>query len=120
MSDASEERRAVRRTLENLASRLENARAARDGDVVLRLTGVGGGTYALSSHQRKVSVAESAEGVSGAPLVEVMGDAEVVRAIVDGEVDARERFLQGGLRLRGDLRYFSDVALELGLLKTPL
>jgi hypothetical protein len=26
----------------------------------------------------------------------------------------------GGLRIRGDLRYFSDLAVELGILETPL
>jgi hypothetical protein len=50
----------------------------------------------------------------------VLGDANVVRAIFDGEKDAVKQFLVGGLRVRGDLRHFSDLFLELGILKTPL
>jgi hypothetical protein len=49
-----------------------------------------------------------------------MGDANTVRAILDGDRDAREQFLAGGLRVQGDLRYLSDLALELGVLKEPL
>jgi hypothetical protein len=50
----------------------------------------------------------------------VIGDAGAVQDILDGRVDARERFLAGGIRVRGDLRYLSDLGLELGLLKQPL
>ena len=53
-------------------------------------------------------------------FIEVMGDANTVRAILDGETDTREQFLAGGLRVWGDLRYLSDLALELGVLKEPL
>ena len=53
-------------------------------------------------------------------FIQVMGDANTVRAILDGDRDAREQFLAGGLRVQGDLRYLSDLALELGVLKEPL
>ena len=53
-------------------------------------------------------------------LFEVWGDANVVRAIIDGENNAMRQFLAGGLRIRGDLRFFSSIAVELGVLKKPL
>ena len=61
-----------------------------------------------------------AAGRTGPPLVEVLGDPEAVRAVLSGEVEGRKRFLAGGIRVRGDLRYLSDLALELGLLAKPL
>jgi hypothetical protein len=65
-------------------------------------------------------VESPAAGADELPLVEVLADAETVRAIIDGEKDAQKQFFSGGIRVRGDLRYFSDLAVELGLLKTPL
>jgi hypothetical protein len=52
--------------------------------------------------------------------LEIRGDAETVQAIIDGEKDAAKEFFAGGIRVRGDLRYLSDVMLELGLLERPL
>ncbi len=34
--------------------------------------------------------------------------------------DAVREFLAGGLRVRGDLRYLSDLGMELGFLHRPL
>jgi len=31
-----------------------------------------------------------------------------------------KHFLAGGFRVRGDLRYFSDLAMEIGILENPL
>lgn len=111
----------VRRSLETLVGRLADTRSIRDGDVVMRLTGDSGGTYLLSCRGGKVKLADAAmTGTEKTPLLEVMGDAETIRSILEGESDARERFFAGGLRVRGDLRYLSTVGLELGLLKEPL
>jgi hypothetical protein len=52
--------------------------------------------------------------------LEVIGDADRIQAILAGEKDGRMQFLAGGFRVRGDLRYLSDIALELGLIKEPL
>jgi hypothetical protein len=51
--------------------------------------------------------------------LEVYGDAERIRGIVEGEKDAVREFLAGGLRVRGDLRYLSELGLELGFLRRP-
>lgn len=117
MSEAAS--RTVRHSLDELAGKIANARNARAGDIVLHLSGKDAGTYRLSSGQGEVQVHETAS-MDTQPMIEVIGDAEAVQAILDGTVDARKQFLAGGLRIRGDLRYFSDLALELGILKHPL
>lgn len=111
--------RTIRHSLDEVASKVAKARTARAGDIVLRLSGKGGGTYRLSSRPGKVEVTETSD-VAGQPLFEVIGDAEGVQAVLDGRVDAREQFLAGGIRVRGDLQHLSDLAVELGLMKHPL
>jgi hypothetical protein len=119
MKESNSAHEGVHRSVTSLASKLAGTRSLRDGDVVLRLAGKGAATYVLSSRNGRVEFADVA-GPESPPLVEVMGDAEQLRSILDGEADAREQFLAGGIRVRGDLRYLSDAALELGLLKDPL
>lgn len=93
----------------------------RPGDIVFRLAGPGGGSFVVECSERGASVVESAAaGFDRTPLIEVIGDAERIQAVLNGEKDAREQFLAGGIRVRGDLRYLSDIALELGIIKEPL
>ena len=54
------------------------------------------------------------------PLFEVMGEAALVQDILEGRKDALAEFASGSLRIRGDLNYFSELAVELGILKSPL
>jgi hypothetical protein len=111
----------MKESLQNLADKLSKNRSLRPGNIVFHLSGDGGGTYVLECGSNEVNVSENvAAGVGRPTLVEVIGDAAAIRAVLDGEVDAREQFLSGGIRVRGDLRYVSDSALELGLLDKPL
>jgi SCP-2 sterol transfer family len=118
---AGETRASLHNSLRRLAQRLRESKSLRQGDIVFRLAGSAAGNYCLECSESEVRVAESAAaGADRQPLIEVMGDAETIRAIIDGEKDATKQFLVGGIRVRGDLRYLSDLALELGLLKAPL
>ena len=119
MSASSGERH-VEATLMGLASRLEKAASVVPGVIVFRLTGPQGGDFRIEHDQRGTRLAAVDQLGAEAPLIEVMGDAETVRAILEGERDARTQFLEGGLRVRGDLRYLSNLATELGLLEAPL
>jgi hypothetical protein len=93
----------------------------RAGNVVLHLVGSEAGDYCLECSGGGVRINEGAGvGTDPPPLLEVFGDSNVIRAIIDGEKDAVRQFYAGGIRIRGDLRYFSDLALELGILKEPL
>ena len=118
---AAKARTDLHNSLGRLAQKLRDSASMRPGDIVLRLSGPAGGSYGLECSERDINVVESpAVGAERRPLIEVMGPADVIRAIIDGEEDARRRFIAGGIRVRGDLRYLSDLALELGLLKEPL
>ncbi len=108
------------RSLEWLAEKLQSGSRTRRGDIVFVVTGERAGQYTLECTPGAVSVSSTAGRGDRTPLIEVIGDAKTLQAVLDGERDAREQFLQGGLRVRGDLRYLSDVALELGILKAPL
>ena len=109
------------RSLGRLAERLQETGMMREGTVVLHLSGSAAGDYHLETRGRKVQVVDAAD----APLdrevaLEIRGDAETVQAIIDGDKDAAKEFFAGGIRVRGDLRYLSDVMLELGFLERPL
>lgn len=119
MNDVSDDQESVRKSLRDLAARIERAHSARQGEIVLRLSGRGAGTFRVRSAGGRAEVMESLD-APGQPLIEVLGDAETVRKVLDGTLDARTQFLQGGLRVRGDLQYLSDLAMELGLIKQPL
>jgi hypothetical protein len=55
-----------------------------------------------------------------APTIEIMSSASRIQAALSGDKDPRALFLAGGFRVRGDLAYFSDLAVELGILKEPI
>jgi hypothetical protein len=113
----------LHKSLERLAKRLPESKSLKAGDIVFKLAGPGGATltFAIQSSQSQARVvASDVSATDRPPLIEVIGDAETIQAIIDGKKDARRQFLAGGIRIRGDLLYLSDMALELGLLKEPL
>jgi hypothetical protein len=116
-------RKVIQDSVRRLATRLGGATGVRPGDIVVRVLGEGGEAHRLSvtaseRSSAEVVVEDTADGAE--PLIEILGDRATLQAVLDGAVDAREQFFTGGLRVRGDLRYLSDLALELGLLKHPL
>jgi hypothetical protein len=54
------------------------------------------------------------------PLLEVIGDPRRIGAIVRGTKDARMQFFAGGIRVRGDMHYLSEIGMRLGFLKKPI
>lgn len=119
MSDQSE-RTATAESLNSFAERLSKARTVRRGDIEVTLTGSEQGSYTLQLGPGSGTVSTSVGRSERRPLLEVVADADTLRAVLDGEVDAREQYFKGGLLVRGDLRYLSDVAMELGILSHPL
>ena len=107
--------------LARVLDRLGKSKAMRPGDIVFHLSGAGGGSFVVECSDSGARVTEAvASGRDYPPLVEVIGDATRIRAVLIGTKDAREEFLGGHFRVRGDLRYLSNVALELGIIKQPL
>ena len=104
--------------LNDLTKRLSKAKQLREGDILVHFTGDIESEYCLNCSAEGVQL--SKERRHGMPLIEVISDAKRIQAILQDERDARMQFLAGGIRVRGDLRYFSDLAMELGILKEPL
>ncbi|BDC46032.1 SCP2 sterol-binding domain-containing protein [Paraburkholderia terrae] len=117
----SKTRATLEDSLVRIAEKLAKSKSLKPGVIVFTLTGSDAGNHVIECSEGQARVVESSDSRSDTvPLIEVIGDAKRVHAILSGEKDAREQFLAGGFRVRGDLRYLSDVGLELGLLKEPL
>lgn len=97
------------------ASKVEGLR---DGVVRFRFNDTDDATVRLAKGRAEITADE--DDLERQPLLEVMGDRKRIQAILDGKKDARAQFLAGGLRIRGDLRYFGELAVELGILDEPL
>lgn len=110
----------VRPALQALAERLRKSKGTRvrKGQVILRL-GAGENVH-LDSDETSVSVRDGMPKRADGPRAELIGNGRVLKAILEGKNDPRARFLAGGFRVRGDLRYLSEVAMELGLLDRPI
>jgi len=108
----------VESALQMLAERLSRCRALRKSSIVIRASGAGGGEYCVECAPGGAKLANTRP--TAPPTIEVTGEARQIEALLHGQKDPRKLFLAGGLGVRGDLRYLSDLAVELGLLKKPL
>lgn len=104
--------------LQPILERAAKLEGLRDGVVRFRFTD--GGEAVVRVARGRAELSDEPDSAEGEPLLEVIGDRKRIQAIMDGKKDARLQFLAGGLRIRGDLRYFSDIAMELGILREPL
>ena len=111
---------ALRDSLDRAGKDFAKAAHARDGVIALHLSGAGGGEYVVHRSGSKVTVSEGSVGSDEAPRFEVFASAAQINDILAGEVNPRDEFLKGEMRVRGDLTYLSDLAVELGILEEPL
>ena len=105
--------------LEQATKKLSSCRTLKKGVIVVRTTGPRGVEYSLESSERDTRLVKRAA-MKTPPLIEIIGEARRLDSILAGKKDAVAQFLVGGIRVRGDLRYLSDLALEFGILKKPL
>jgi len=110
--------KSVESVLGDLAARAGKAKALRDGIVAFELTGPGGGDFLLDCGASRARLSKGKP--SRKPIIHVTGDASRIRAILEGKKDARKQFFAGGIRVRGNLPYLSEIAVELGILREPL
>jgi hypothetical protein len=103
------------------ADSLRGDRLLRDGSIVLRTDSEAAGGFVLQTSSGRFEVVPL-EGMEqeAAPLLEVIGDPRRLAAIVRGEKDARRQFLAGGIRVRGDMSYLSELGMQLGFLDEPI
>lgn len=109
---------ALQQAVEAAAARLQPERRLRPGAIVFRAAEGETPIFALRSSERGAMVEASA--ADAAPLLEVIGDPRRISAIVRGEKDARMQFFAGGIRVRGDMHYLSELGMQLGFLKKPI
>ncbi|MFE7630129.1 hypothetical protein [Kocuria sp. NPDC057446] len=115
---ADEGRIKTQRVLVGLAERLAGCASLRPGSIGVVMLGEDGGDYQVECQAGSARIA-----TAGTPRVhqfEILGRPDKVRALLSGEHDAVTLFLSGGIRLRGDLRYVSDLARELGIIEKSL
>lgn len=118
---AEKKGKALENALERLRKRMDECAVLKPGDIDLHLSGESGGEYRISSGRGKSTISSGAGRVPGpGPLLEVWGDANTIRAIIDGEKDPVKQFLTGRMRVRGNIRYLSEIGVELGILDKPL
>lgn len=107
--------------LSGVAESLSGSPRLTGGQIVVRQIGEHPATFVISEVDGTLSVADTQGMVDDADArVEILGDGQVLAAILRGDQDARDAFLAGGIRVRGDLRYFSDLAVAARILPTPL
>jgi predicted lipid carrier protein YhbT len=108
---------ALQQAVKTMAPELHRERTLRPGLIVFRAPD-GEATFALRVSETGVRVESG--GDYGEPLLEVRGDPRRLQAILRGEKDARKQFFAGGIRVRGDMHYLSELGMRLGFLKTPI
>jgi len=117
-SKAPSDRDRVDAALEKLVARLNSCRMLRKSSIVIRASG-GGGDYCLDCSPGGAKLTTPIAAAS--PLtIEIIGETRHILALLTGQKDPRKLFFAGVIRVRGDLRYLSDLALEAGILKEPL
>jgi hypothetical protein len=113
-------RPSVAEALAEVAARLNKAKSLKKATIVVRASGPGGGDFRFETDPKGVKFVRDAPARDLAPTIEIMGDARRIQAALSGDKDPRALFLAGGFRVRGDLAYFSDLVVELGILKEPI
>jgi predicted lipid carrier protein YhbT len=113
----AEARKALQATLDSVAGRLQRDRRLRPGSIVFRDPDDEGAAFVLRASGDTVEIVAGAD---ADPVLEVSGDPRRLKAIVEGQKDARAQFFAGGISVRGDMHYLSELGMTLGFLKTPL
>jgi hypothetical protein len=109
---------ALQEAVEAATVRLKTERLLRPGAIVFRNAEGETPIFTLRSSERSSTLEASAGDAT--PLLEVIGDPRRIAAIVRGEKDARLQFFAGGIRVRGDMHYLSELGMQLGFLKKPI
>jgi hypothetical protein len=101
----------------DVSALLERSSNARDGTITLRF--IDEDTSSVSLHLSAGKARLEKDPVGDSPHVEIIGDARRLVAILGRKKEGRAQFFAGGLRVRGDLRYLSALAYELGMISEP-
>ena len=113
--------RGMEAVLQETLRRFEGSRMRREGTILIRFVGEDGGEGAgdFHIHSRLSGCELSREPSQAPPLVEIIGEPERIRAVLEGGREGLAQFYRGGIRIRGDLQYLSELAYELGFIREP-
>jgi hypothetical protein len=100
-------------SLQKVIKDLDKSDVPRMGDVVFNFTG-----------EKPVRVSLKSGGKSGIsrtlakelPRLEITGDPERIRAVLEGNKDPRLAYLEGSIMVRGDIDYLQTLLRSLGLM----
>lgn len=102
------------------AERLHKERILQPGAIVLH-SGSAAGGFMLRSGDGGVEIRPLEAGDdTGSARLEVVCDPQRLASIIEGKKDARLQFFAGGIRVRGDIAYLSELGMRLGFLDRPL
>jgi hypothetical protein len=102
------------------AERLHKERILQPGTIVLH-SGSAAGGFMLRSGDGGVEIRPLEAGDdTGSARLEVVCDPQRLASIIEGKKDARLQFFAGGIRVRGDIAYLSELGMRLGFLDRPL
>jgi hypothetical protein len=102
------------------AERLQRDRVLQPGTIVLH-SGSAAGGFMLSSGEGGVELRPLEAGDdTGSARLEVICDPQRLASIIEGKKDARLQFFAGGIRVRGDIAYLSELGMRLKFLDRPL
>jgi hypothetical protein len=110
---------ALQQAVESVATRLHRDRRLRPGAIVFRAAESEPPVFTLRSTESAFQI-DAAPSDQTEPLLEVIGDPRRIGAIIRGKKDARMQFFAGGIRVRGDMHYLSELGMQLGFLKKPI
>lgn len=99
--------------------RLQERHLLRAGALVFRSGGSPEWGLTMHCSERSFEIVRGHEPDDG-PLVEIIGDLDRIAALAQGRRDGRTEFFRGGLRVRGDMHYLSELGMELGFLRSPI
>ena len=106
--------------MKRVAERLSESKRLQAGTIVVRLRGAGGGDFCLDCTPESVKLLSRLPRQTEPPRIEVIGDAAAIEEIIQAKADPVVHFFRGRFRVRGDLRYLSDLAMEFNLIQQPL
>jgi len=102
------------------ADRLHRDRVLQPGTIVLH-SGSEAGGFVLRSSDGGVELRPLEPGDDReSARIEVICDPQRLASIIAGKKDARMQFFAGGIRVRGDMAYLSEIGMRLGFLDRPL
>jgi hypothetical protein len=120
-SRSSASGRGMEAVLQEALRKFEGSRLRREGTILIRFVGEDGGESVGDFHvHSRVSGCELSRKEGHAPpLIEIIGEPERIRAVLEGGREGLAQFYRGGIRIRGDLQYLSELAYELGFIREP-